>query len=105
MEEMGAHATYTATQELRGGNGARPHLAHSPFIPASLMTLSHLFCSETISWPNSAELIFTTAPPCSASFFWKPGWEMTSIVSRWKRATMSAGVFGGAKMPHQMLDS
>ena len=42
---------------------------HSPLIPASRITLSHLFCSDTISLPNSAELIFTTAPPCSASFF------------------------------------
>jgi hypothetical protein len=42
---------------------------HSPLIPARLMTSSHLFCSATMSLPNSAELILTTAPPCSSSFF------------------------------------
>ena len=44
-------------------------LPYSPLMPAALMTPSHLFCSDTISLPNSAELIFTTAPPCSSNRF------------------------------------
>src|SRR6185503_6932564 len=78
---------------------------HSPLIPATRMTSSHLFCSANMSLPNSAELIFTIEPPCSSSRFWNSGVEMTSRVSAWKRAMMSAGVFGGAKMPHQIRDS
>ena len=74
-------------------------------MPAALITSSHLFCSDTMSLPNSAELIFTITPPCSSSLFWNAGNDSTSMVSAWKRAMMSGGVLGGAKMPHQMLDS
>ncbi len=42
-------------------------------IPATLITSSHLFCSATMSLPNSAELILTTSPPCSSSRFWNSG--------------------------------
>ena len=40
-----------------------------------------------------------------AIFFRKAAVEITSWVSAWKRAMMSEGVFGGAKIPHQIRDS
>lgn len=39
--------------------------AQTQFRRENLITSIHLYCSDTMSLPNSAELIFTTAPPPS----------------------------------------
>ena len=65
--------------------------------------LDHLFCSDTMSLPNSAELIFTTAPPCSSSRFWNVGWKLCQGFAVEARNDVRRRP-GGADA-HQMLDS
>jgi hypothetical protein len=56
-----------------------------------------------MSLPNSAELIFTTAPPCSSSRFWNVGWKLCQGFAVEARNDVRRRP-GGADA-HQMLDS
>src|SRR5262249_53540299 len=82
--------------------GARPY---SALMLAARITLAHFSVSSAMSLPNSAGELATTPPPRSANRALVLGSVRPALMSLLSLSTISAGVFRGAQMPNQAVDS
>src|SRR5665213_228655 len=79
--------------------------SQSVFMPANLTTLAHFSVSSAMSLPNSPGDPARAVPPKLARCPLIPGLARPALISLLRVSTISAGVFLGAPMPNQALDS
>src|SRR5436189_119521 len=75
------------------------HVAHSPLIPASLISLPHLALSSRMNRANSAGELVTSSMPCTPSRVLRSAPLRMRLTSALTRLTISGGVFAGMKSP------
>jgi hypothetical protein len=72
-------------------------------MPANLMTLAHFSIAPVISCPNCSGVSGAGSMPRSTSCFLICGSDVTALISRLSRSTMSRGVSFGAQIPSHPL--
>src|SRR5262249_16388424 len=83
----------------------RAHRPHYGLILAAKITLPHFMVSSAISLARSAGEPGSTVAPRLASRAWKLASARLALTCVFNLLMISAGVFLGAPMPHQLLAS